>query len=171
MMAAKVALVRCRSCAFENQRDAPGCFICGQSLAGAEPVVARERPGGVVRHSARAAVDAGHPPFRLTSGILLVALIGVLWGVMQIAPGLAVALAIPATIAMLWTSGGSGDRGSSPFDHRGLGASGFRSSLWFDDMPVVVWTFLALMVMVIVAIGAFFVTCLVATGGRTHFGG
>ena len=156
MSAAKVALVRCRSCAFENQRDAPGCFICGQSLAGAEPVVARERPGGVVGHSARAAVDAGHPPLRLTSAILLVALIGVLWGVMQLAPGLVIVLAIPATLAMLWSSG----------------ASGFRESLWFDDLPVVVWTFLALVVMVIVGVGTLFVTCLaVGGGGRLTHGG
>ena len=121
MNTAKVPLVRCRNRGFENQNTALGCFLCGMSLAGAEPVVARARPG-VIHSHATAYHTRIKPPLGLTSVLLLIAVSAVFYGVMRLAPGLAVILAIPAGIAMICTMG--------PFTYCG-------SSL-FDDLPVVV---------------------------------
>lgn len=151
MSPVKVALVRCRSCAFENQRDAPSCFLCGQSLAGAEPVVARERPGVVARSASPAPREV---PLRLTSMVLPIALIAVLVGVLQISSGLAVCLAIPLTIAFARTVGASSyrDRGS-----------------WLDDLGVFAMTFLTVAGVAIAAVAALVVTCTVSLGSpRFH---
>lgn len=108
----KETCIVCPICRTENRRDATSCFLCSQSLAGAE-VIATETPFRAV------APGAHRPTFRLSTIMLVVALIAVSLGVWLEAPGLIVVFAVPAVIALIRTVVVSGGRDSG-FKHVGV---------------------------------------------------
>jgi hypothetical protein len=130
--------VVCPMCGAENSRGAARCFLCGQSLAGATEFVPA-KPSTEPEPGRR-------PTFQITSIMLLIALIAVFVGVFHEAPGLALMLAVPGSIALLRTFAASGDR------------PGPRS--WFDHVAVFFGTFAAVVTVAIAAGVSFFATCL-----------
>ncbi len=142
-----VGPVVCPMCSAENLRGAARCFLCGQSLSGATELAPPKPPGGP------AAMPGATP--RITSIMLLIALVAVFLGVFREAPGLALVLAIPGTIALTRTLAVAGGR------------PGPRS--WFDHVVVFLATFAAVIIVAIAAVVSFFATCLAivttASGG------
>jgi hypothetical protein len=160
MTAENVALVRCRSCAFENRRGAASCFICGESLDGAAPVAARERPGGVAptaaarkRPGVSGALDdsPGRSASRLTPIMLAIAVIVVALGLARFAPGLAGVFAIIGVVALFAT----------------VAAVEYHET-WLNGLAAALLTLAALVIVTIAGFAAFFATCvaIVSTSGR-----
>jgi hypothetical protein len=131
--------VVCPMCAAENSRGAARCFLCGQSLAGVTEFVPPKT-------STRQA-EGRRSTFQITSIMLLIALIAVFLGVFHEAPGVAMVLAVPGTIALIRTFAVSGDRRGPPS--------------WFDHVAVFAGTFMAVVTVAVAAGVSFFATCLV----------
>ncbi len=146
--------VLCPICSAENAEGSARCFLCGQSLVGAEVSLAK-KPG-------IAAPEPHRPSFHLNSLMLVIALIAVFLGVAHEAPGLAMLLAVPGTIALIRTFTVAGRWPDRPS--------------WYDHVAVFLGTFAAVVTVAIAAVISFFVTCLaiVATGtgpyGGNNFG-
>jgi hypothetical protein len=138
----------CPMCSAENSLGAARCFLCGQSLSGATEFVPSKPSSGPT---------AGRrPTFQITSIMLLIALIAVFLGVFHEAPGLAMLLVVPGTIALLRTLVVSGDR---PGPHS-----------WFDHVAVFLGTFAAVITVAVAAGVSFFVSCLAFGTGANNFG-
>jgi hypothetical protein len=163
MSARHSALVRCRSCAFENRRDAARCFLCGESLAGAEAVAPRVRPGGALlpaplQKQARA-TEARESAFhqldsRLNPLMLAIAVIAVSIGLAQMAPGLAGVFAVIAVVAMAAT----------------VAAVEFHDT-WLNGLVAVLVTVVVLVVVAIAGFSAFFATCIAIASASAKPGG
>ena len=138
--------VACPMCSAENFRGTRGASSAA-SRSGATEFVP-PKPSG------RAGGEPG-PTFQITSIMLLIALIAVFLGVYHEAPGLAVVLAVPGTIALVRTLTVAGGRSGS--------------SSWFDHVAVFLATFAAVVTVAIAAVVSFFATCLAivatASGG------
>lgn len=142
--------VLCPICSAENHRGASRCFLCGQSLVGASEFVP-PKPSAEPEAMRR-------PTFRLNSLMLLIALIAVFLGVAHEAPGLAVVLAVPGTIALIRTLTASGRRPGPPS--------------WFDHVAVFLGTFAAVIAVAFAAGISFFITCLaIVSTGNGNYGG
>jgi multisubunit Na+/H+ antiporter MnhB subunit len=140
--------VVCPMCAAENGRGAARCFLCGQSLSGATESVPA-KPSNEPEAERR-------PTFQITSMMLLIALIAVFLGVFHEAPGLALLLAVPGTIALLRTFAVAGHRPGPPS--------------WFDHVAVFFATFMAVVTTALAAGVSFFVTCLAIGSGANNLG-
>jgi hypothetical protein len=130
--------VVCPTCSAENSRGPARCFLCGQSLAGATEVVP-PKPSTEPAAGQR-------PRFRINSMMLMIALIAVFLGVFHEAPGLALALAVPGSIALVRTLVVAGHRPGPPS--------------WFDHVAVFLGTFAAVVTVAVAAGISFFATCL-----------
>ncbi|MEJ7637324.1 MAG: hypothetical protein WKF75_04860 [Singulisphaera sp.] len=142
--------VVCPMCSAENRRGTERCFLCGQSLSGATEFV--PKPSTEPTAGRR-------PTFGISSVMLMIALIAVFMGVFHEAPGLALVLAVPGTIALVRTLAVAGHRPGPPS--------------WFDHVAVFLATFAAVVTVAIAAGASFFATCLaiVATSsGGDSFG-
>jgi multisubunit Na+/H+ antiporter MnhB subunit len=130
--------VICPMCSAENSRGAARCFLCGQSLSGVTEVV----PPKLTTEP-----EAGRrATFQITSMMLLIALIAVFLGVFHEAPGVAMVLAVPGTIALIRTLAAAGHRPGPPS--------------WFDHVAVFAGTFMAVVTVAVAAGVSFFATCL-----------
>lgn len=138
----KEARLACPICRAENAHEAAICFLCGQSLVGAE-VAAAKKPGEAV------SPEAHRPTFHLNSMMLVIAAIAIFLGVWHEAPVLAFYLAIPAVIALIRTVAVSGEGDS-----------------WFNHVAVYMVTFVSVIGVAILGFVAFFATCsaIVSTG-------
>jgi hypothetical protein len=92
----------CPTCSAEYRALGPACFLCGLPIAGAFA----KRAEGVETASHRST-------FRLSSMMLVIALIAVFLGLWHENPSLAVWYAIPALMALIYTVSASGKRESS----------------------------------------------------------
>jgi hypothetical protein len=136
--------VVCPMCTAENRRGTARCFLCGQSLSGATEFVPSKPSAG------------RQTTFRITSIMLLIALIAVVLGVFREAPGLAIPLAVAGTIALMRTIVFAAGRPGPPSV--------------FDHMAVFLGTFVAVVVVAIAAVVSFFMTCLAVASGSKDLG-
>ena len=140
--------VVCPMCSAENRGGTARCFLCGQSLSGATEFVPPK--------PAAEPAAGWRPTFQINSMMLMIALIAVFLGLFHEAPGIALAMAIPGTIALIRTFAVAGRRPGPPS--------------WDEHVAVFLGTFAAVVTVAIAAGVLFFATCLaiVTTGPGTY---
>jgi hypothetical protein len=136
--------VVCPMCKAENTRGASQCFLCDHSLSGATELVPPKPSAGPTAE--------WQPMSRTTAIMLLIVLMAICAGVFQVAPGIAVPVAVIGTIALIGTLAGAGDRRT-------------RRPSVFDHVAVFLGALVAIVLVAIAAVAAFFVTCLVVVSG------